>query len=183
MESSTGSITRWLNGRPEASGGDPELVSRLYESLCEIARVQRAKGRGADLATGDLVHEAYLKLFVGEERSWRNRAHFFGTAALAMQQVLVDLWRRDGVRRRHRKDLAVRSISDGASWLGPDRVDELVRLLDAYAAVESEGAEVVRLRFFTGLPMRDVAEMLGIPLRTAQRRYFVALGWLSDRLK
>lgn len=179
---SAGSITRLVNGLRGPGGDDPGLVPRLYEVLLGIARVQKSRlPTGGLLATSDIVHEAYLKMFSGRDSPWKNRAHFFGTAARAMQQVLVDHWRRDGVRRKHRERLAVSADGDGAA-IDPARLEELLACLERYATLEPSGAEIVRLRFFAGLGLREVAEVLEIPRRTAQRRYLVALGWLSVRM-
>ena len=178
----SGSITRLVNDLRDPGGEELGLVPRLYEVLLGIARVQKSRlPSGGLLATSDIVHEAYLKMFAGRDSPWKNRAHFFGTAARAMQQVLVDHWRREGVRRKHRERLAV-SAEDGVPGIDPARLEELLASLDQYATLDPSGAEIVRLRFFAGLGLREVAEVLGIPRRTAQRRYLVALGWLSVRM-
>lgn len=178
----SGSITRLVNGLGRSSGADACLVPRLYEVLIEIARMQKTRlPTGGLLTTSDIVHEAYLKMFLGRESAWRNRAHFFGTAARAMQQVLIDHWRREGVRRRHRERVAL-PAEIGPPGIDPSRIEELLDFLDRYAAFEPTGAEIVRLRFFAGLGLSEVAEALAVPRRTAQRRYLVALGWLSVRM-
>jgi RNA polymerase sigma-70 factor (ECF subfamily) len=180
--SASGSITRLVNGLGTPPGADAFLVPRLYEALLGIARVQKMQlPAGGLFTTSDVVHEAYVKMFAGRPSPWQNRAHFFGTAARAMQQVLIDHWRREGVRRRHRDLLAVPAES-GSDGIDPGRIEELLGLLDRYALIEPTGAEMVRLRFFAGLGLTQVAEVLGVPRRTAQRRYLVALGWLSVRM-
>lgn len=178
----SGSITRLVNGLVAARESETTLVPRLYEVLLGIARVQKARlPSGGTLSTSDVVHEAYLKMFHGRDARWQSRGHFFGSAARAMQQVLIDHWRREEIRRKHQPAMAA-SRAAGTVDIDPARIEEMLVLLDAYAGLEPSGAEIVRLRFFAGLSLREVAEVLDIPLRTAQRRYLVALGWLSMRM-
>ena len=178
-----GSITRLVNGLDGTGpGADPVLVPRLYEVLIGIARVQKTRlPTGGLLATSDIVHEAYIKMFTGRGARWQSRAHFFGSAARAMQQVLIDHWRREAVRRKHLERANPAEEIEPPAF-EPARIEELLGFLDRYAGIEPTGAEIVRLRFFAGMGLAEVAETLGVPRRTAQRRYLVALGWLSVRM-
>lgn len=188
MSSDPGSITSLVNGI--ASGGhspvDP-MLGRLYGELAAMARNRvRSAGLDGEIRTGDLVNEAYLKLFAGAAAGpWQNRAHFFGSAARAMQQVVIELVRRVSVRRKHASRLAIPvEFEEGTSVPVPAPL--VLRLLDELERADPEAAEVVRLKIFAELDMKQIAEVLGLPLRTAQRKWTIgralAHAWLSGRM-
>lgn len=189
METGPGSITTLVNEIPRqgAMAGDPR-VARLQAELAAMARERvRALGVGAELRTGDLVNEAYLKLFArGDAAPWESRRHFFGAAARAMQQVVVDLVRKLEVRRAHAPKIALPAdLRDKTSHALP--LQTVLRLLDALEEADPVAAEVVRMRVFSGLSIEDTAQVLGLSLRTAQRKWTIgralARSWLVARME
>ncbi len=180
----SGEVTRLLRA---ARSGDREafdqLLSRLYDELRNVARWQlRREAAGHTLNTTALVHEAYLKL-VGQEVDWRDRAHFRAVAARAMRQVLVDHARRRGAVKR------------GGDWqrttLDDERLpvevghDQLIALNDALERLESLDTrlrQVVECRFFGAMTEAEVAEVLGVTVRTVQRDWVKARAWLYKEL-
>lgn len=172
-----------------ADQGDMEaaeaLVPVVYEELKGIAHAQlRRLPPGQTLQTTALVHEAYLRLTGGSFDSASGTAYFFGAAARAMRLVLVDRARRKSSRKRggDRQRL-------GDEWvdrLGTlDAHDDLLDLNEALDRLEREDlqkARIVALRFFAGLEMREVAAIVGLPLRTVEREWRFARAWLKAEL-
>ena len=164
--------------------GDPDAAGRLwpvvYAELRKLAAAQMAKERpGQTLDATALVHEAYLRLAVDQDRSFANRRHFFGAAAQAMRRILVEAARakgrekRGGGRKREQADL------DALVAGGSD--EDLLALHDAleqFAAVDPVKAKLVELRFFAGLTLPQAAECLDISPSTADRGWRYARAWL-----
>jgi RNA polymerase sigma factor (TIGR02999 family) len=189
MESGPGSITTLVNEIPQrgALAGDPR-IARLQAELAAMARERvRSLGAGSELRTGDLVNEAYLKLFArGDATPWESRRHFFGAAARAMQQVVIDLVRKLEVRRAHAPKIAVPvELRDKTSHALP--LQTMLRLLDALEEADPVAAEVVRMRVLSGLSIEDTAQVLDLSLRTAQRKWTIgralARSWLVTRME
>ncbi|HZW11088.1 MAG TPA: ECF-type sigma factor [Phycisphaerales bacterium] len=169
-------LTRVLNGdhRPDAD----QLYARVYGELRAMAAAQlRRESGGQALETTVLVHEAWLKL---AGQGWESRRHFFGAAARAMRQVLVDQAR----TRRGRRREEVRGATTIAAPGEPDPLDVLAldEALDHLARHDERAAAVVTLRFFGGLEMAEVAEALDSSLRTVERDWAHARAWLLKRL-
>lgn len=172
-------LTRAINALAsgEAFDAADPIVRQLYEELHALASARVSRDPRATLEPTDLVHEAFLKLFRPQSKQWESRRHFFGSAARAMQQVLIDRWR------------SCRGDGIPLEWLGErggaaidcnlDRLSESLRSLE----IESpELADVVRLRVFAGLSSTQTAEVMGIPERTAKRRFAFAKTWLWNDL-
>jgi RNA polymerase sigma factor (TIGR02999 family) len=169
--------------------GDPNAASQLfplvYGELRRLA-VQKLASESPDqtLQPTALVHEAYLRL-VGEaaDRNWEGRGHFFAAAAEAMRRILVESARRKKAEKhgggRHRVDL------DESLLAAPETREDLVALDEALtrlAASDGQAAELVQLRYFAGLPLPEVAQILGISPRTADRLWAFARAWLHQEL-
>jgi RNA polymerase sigma factor (TIGR02999 family) len=170
--------------------GDPHAASRLlplvYEELRRLAAAQLAREPGGQtLQPTALVHEAYLRLLGARGGPhWDNRGHFFAAAAEAMRRILIDNARRKhrpkhgGNRRRTAGDVAAPRPE-----MSPEDLLALDEALDKLAREEPARAELVKLRFFAGLTMPEVAEALGISLATAERHWTYARTWLYAELK
>jgi RNA polymerase sigma factor (TIGR02999 family) len=159
------------------------LLPLVYEELRRLAAVHLAREpSGQTLQPTALVHEAYLRL--RGARHWDNRGHFFAAAAEAMRRVLIDNARRKrrpkhgGNRRRVFGDIAAPRPS-----IPPEDLLALDEALDKLATEEPAKADLVKLRFFAGLTMPEVAEALGISLATAERHWTYARTWLYAELK
>jgi RNA polymerase sigma factor (TIGR02999 family) len=147
------------------------LVPIVYEELRVIAhRHLAAREGGGTLQTTGLVHEAYLKLVDQSRAQWNDRAHFFALASLVMRHVLVDrakarfTLKRGGVRRRITLDEEQIAIDDQ-----PEALLQLHEAMNRLAEVEPRLAQVVECRFFGGLTEEEIAEALGVTVRTVQR--------------
>lgn len=180
-----GDVTRLLDA---AAAGSKTAVGRLlnvvYDELRRLAQGCLDHERpDHTLQATALVHEAYLKLVGQNSLGFRSRAAFFGAAATVMRRILVDHAR--AKRREKRGGDAVKVTLDDALALAEQRADNLPALdeaLTALAALDPRKARLVELRFFAGLSMPDAAEMLGIPLRSAERDWTMARAWLRRRL-
>jgi RNA polymerase sigma factor (TIGR02999 family) len=157
--------------------------SALYDELKRLARRQ-LRIVNATLNTTELVHESFLKLGHDTDSSWENRAHFFGAAARAMRQVLVDLARRRSAAKRGG---AWRAVSLNDAQIGIEiRLDEIVALdgaLEQLDAADERLRRVVELRFFGGMREHDIARMLGVSTRTVERDWLKARLFLLEALR
>jgi RNA polymerase sigma factor (TIGR02999 family) len=179
-----GDATRLLNddqGDPRAA---EELLPLVYDELRRLAAHRLAQeATGQTLQATALVHEAYLRL-VGDGRSaWANRRHFFAAAAEAMRRILVEQARRKR-RVRHGGGKRRVGLEQACPLVLPPSLDLLAldEALTRLAALDPARAEVVKLRFFAGLTMPEVAQALGISLPTAERYWAFARTWLYAEL-
>jgi RNA polymerase sigma factor (TIGR02999 family) len=159
----------------EQPSADPDLYRRVYAELKRMARHHLRGSDGVTLSTTELVHEAYLKLH--GHADWQGRAHFFGAAARAMREVLVDFARRRGARKRGGDATRV-SLSEGDVALDV-QLDDILALdeaLDRLGLVDERLRRIVELRFFGGFSEREVSELLAVTPRTIER------DWLKARL-
>jgi RNA polymerase sigma factor (TIGR02999 family) len=169
-----------------ADEGDPQAAEQLlplvYDELRHLAAAQIARETpGQTLDATALVHEAYLRL-VGE-RQFADRRHFFRVAAEAMRRILIDRARRK--QRIKHGGRRVRVPLSDVEPLDAAPAEELLALdaaLDRFAAVEPVKAELVKLRYFAGLPEQEAATALGISRATASRYWTYARAWLIDAL-
>jgi RNA polymerase sigma factor (TIGR02999 family) len=139
---------------------------------------------GQTIQATALVHEAWLRLVGTDKSSWAGRRHFFRSAALAMQQILVEIARRKRAVR-HGGD-QVRVSLDQMEIPSTNDSEEFLLVQDALEHLEQEDrdmAEIVRLRYFIGLSKSDVAELLGLSVRTVERRWDYAKAWLCRELE
>jgi RNA polymerase sigma factor (TIGR02999 family) len=170
--------------------GDPhaaeQLLPLVYDELRKLAAHRLASEKpGQTLQPTALVHEAYLRLVGGEQVSyWNSRGHFFAAAAEAMRRILIDNARRKGRQkrggtRRQRVDL------DSVDLISQTTPDELLLLDDALAALtaeEPEAGQLVKLRYFAGLSVEQVAELLGLSRTTAYEHCAYARVYLQNEL-
>ena len=180
-------VTRILSA---IEAGDPhaaeQLLPLVYDELRKLAAQQLAQEKpGQTLQATALVHEAYVRLVdVDTPQPWNSRGHFFAAAAEAMRRILIDNARRKhrpkhgGNRRRVAGDVAA-----PRPGMPPEDLLALDEALDKLAREAPAKAELVKLRFFAGLTMPEVAEALGISLATAERHWTYARTWLYAELK
>jgi RNA polymerase sigma factor (TIGR02999 family) len=151
----------------------------------------RGERAGHTLQTTELVHEAYLRLRGGEAAGWQNRRHFFAAAAEAMRRILIDRARaRQRIKRGANRDgsppqrlaLDLQEVAELADDRDPAAILALDRAIEALAEVDSRLSATVKLRFYAGLSVEDVAATLGVSPRTVKRDWSFARAWLFDRL-
>jgi RNA polymerase sigma factor (TIGR02999 family) len=162
------------------------LLPLVYEELRRIAAAKMAHAQaGHTLQPTALVHEAWLRL-VGEpvEQRWNNRGHFFAAAAEAMRRILVERARRKAAVIHggglQRIDLEAVDLAQETS---SDILLALDEALTALAERDPTAAELIKLRYFVGMPNAQAAEMLGVPERTAKRAWAYARAWLYREIQ
>ena len=181
----TPDITRLLRAwRDGDSAGLEKLAPWVYDELRRIARHHmRRELPGNTLQPTALVNEAYLRLMDAQKIDWRDRTHFFAVASRIMRRVLVDAARTRLADKRGGG--APRAVFDEAIDTAAERGVDLVALddaLDALEAVHPRKAQVVELRFFSGLVADEIAEVLGISTYTVTRDWTFARTWLKAEL-
>ena len=170
--------------REEPCAAD-ELLPLVYDELRRLAksRLDRA-APGQTLQATALVHEAWLRVVGDEDPGWNCRAHFFGAAARAMRNILVDQSRRKSSQKRGGNRLRVDDVMlEGVGTR--DLVQEMLVLDEALDRLEARDplkAKIVELRFFTGLTMREVAEVLDLSLTRVEQEWRFARSWLQKEV-
>ena len=180
-EQATRLLIDWSNGNRDAAAG---LMPLVYDELRRLARgyLQRERGDHTLQATG-LVHEAYLRLVDQKTTTWKNRAHFFGVAAQLMRRILVDHARRHRSEKRGGDRTKVEF--DEALMPAAPRDLDVIALDDALqdlAKLNPQHSQVVELRFFGGMSLEEVAEVLAVSPRTVQREWRMARAWLRRQI-
>jgi RNA polymerase sigma factor (TIGR02999 family) len=180
-------VTRVLSA---IEGGDPhaaeQLLPLVYDELRKLAAQKLALEKpGQTLEATALVHEAYLRLVdTKKAQHWDSRPHFFAAAAEAMRRILVERARRKG-RIRHGGGLRHANLFDQEVPAPAD--DEQVLLLDEaltrLAAARPQAAELVKLRFFSGLTLEEASSILDLSPRTARRLWVFARAWLRREME
>ena len=178
-------ITRLLQ---EWRGGDQEALVELMPMVIDELR-QIADGHFAREPSGHtlqptaLVNEAYLKLVTTERIDWQCRGQFFAVAARLMRQVLVDHARsRRAVKRGggvHRTAVDFDHIAAESRGIDVLALDEA---LQEMKRINPEGCRIVEMRYFTGLTIEEIAEVLGVSSSTAKRKWRTARTWLNREL-
>ncbi|HTS02180.1 MAG TPA: sigma-70 family RNA polymerase sigma factor [Thermoanaerobaculia bacterium] len=177
----TALLRAWSRGD---AGASDRLLPLVYRHLRRLAAAQMRRERADHtLQPTALVHEAYLKL-VDRHLSWKDRGHFYGVAARAMRQVLVDHARRRdaGKRGSGRQRVAIET----ADIAVPPRAIDLLALdrsLRDLAQLDERQARLVELRLFAGLSVQESAEVLGCSSATASRDYRHAEAWLRRQMR
>jgi RNA polymerase sigma factor (TIGR02999 family) len=167
----------------EIRGGSPEAMDRLFQAV--YGELHRIAGRqlqgerpGHTIGTTGLVHETYLKLADQTRVQWQDRSHFYRVAAVAMRRILVDYARRHRAKRRGGE---LQRITLDESATAAERGETLLALdeaLERLAGMNPRLSQVVECRYFGGLTEQETAEALGVTLRTVQRDWAKARGWL-----
>lgn len=163
-----------------------ELLPLVYQELRTLARARMARERpGHTLEPTGLVHEAYLRLLEGTNPSFNDRAHFFAAAARAMQRILVERARRYAAVKHGGGKRRVTLDGERAAMAADYRADDVLAVdqaLRRLEALDAKMAELVRLRFFAGMKMDEVAALLDRPLRSVERMWTAARAWLQREL-
>ena len=172
-----------------ANGGDATATERLLELLYgELERLARRQlaghRRGTLLDTSDLVHEAYLKLVAGASLPAGGRDHLLAVAARAMRQIAIDNARARAAQKRGGGVKPVTLDENNAMAAGPDAdLMALDQALDRLAELNPRLVQVVECRYFAGLTEEETAQTLDISVRTVQRDWIKARGWLRREME
>jgi RNA polymerase sigma factor (TIGR02999 family) len=174
-------LQRFGEGDPKASEG---LMSLLYSELHRLAEFYMSDQPGGHtLQATALVSEAYLRLLGSRDRTWNSRRHLMTAAAKAMRCVLVDHARKRADRTAMETDF--RALDRVLVTYESRAVDLLAleRALEELAQHSPRMAQAVELRFFAGLEMDEVADILEMPKRTLEREWELTRAWLYERVR
>ena len=172
----------------ELSDGKREVVDEIlpliYGELKRIAaNYLRRERSDHTLQPTALVNEAYIKMIDITQVSWQNKAHFIGVAANQMRRILVDHARERNAQKRG-GELQIVTLNEEIDK-GDETSADLIALdeaLDELAKMDTVKARIVELRYFGGLTMDEVAEVLGVSTITVKRHWKMAKAWLYGRL-
>jgi RNA polymerase sigma factor (TIGR02999 family) len=180
-------VTRILDSVAQGDPGAAEkLLPLVYEELRHLAAHKMAgEAPGHTLQPTDLVHEAWMRLTAGKEPHWENRAHFFGAAAEAMRRILVQRARkRTALKRGGRADcVSLDEMEIPMVAVDDERLLAVDDALEKLAAIHPRKAELVKLRYFTGMTFEEAAAVLGIAVPTAKEWWAYARAWLAVALR
>jgi RNA polymerase sigma factor (TIGR02999 family) len=158
-----------------------DLLPAVYDELRRLAAALTQEVRpGQTLQATALVHEAYLRLVGDHDPGWQGRRHFFGAAARAMRQILIEQARRKGSHKHGGHGQRV-ELAEGMAFIEPP-ADDLLALDEAIQKLHAEKphlAELVMLRYYTGLSVEETAAVLGESVRTIYRDWRFARTWLA----
>ena len=183
--SSVAEITRTLiaigNGDRVAAERLMPLVYDRFRSLA--AGYMRRQPSGHTLRPTELVHEAYLKLVDREGSDWRSRSHFLAVGGMAMRQILVDHAKYKNRQKRGGGFERITLVED--KILSPRKSLDVLSIheaLDKLAELNKRQAKMIEMRFFGGLSVEEVAEVMGISERSVRREWVACRAWLRKEL-
>jgi RNA polymerase sigma factor (TIGR02999 family) len=173
---SSGKITQLLKAAQQGDSVENDLLPLVYDHMRRLARsFMVSQNAGHSMQPTDLVHEAYLKLVRKEDASWQNRRHFMAVAGRAMRCILVDHARSKG--RMKRKAGEKREPLDHIVQGYEDRSIDILALNESLEKLSQQDprlVQIVELRFFSGFPAKEIAEILNLSTRTVERDWKVA---------
>ena len=178
----TTTLLEAARGRKDAAD---QLLKLIYPELRALAESYLRRERaGHTLSATSLVHEAYLKLIEQSRAQWTDRAHFFALAAQAIRRILVDYARTRNREKRGGGAAPIELHPDAAATLNQN-LDfvELHEALEKLAALSPRQADIVELRFFGGMSLDEIAEVLNTSPRTVDGDWAMARAWLKAQLR
>ncbi len=174
-----------MSERDQGAGELDQMLPLVYDELHRLAAGYLSRERpGHTLQPTALVHEAYLRLIGQRQVDWRNRAQFLGVAAGMMRRILVNHARDRNAAKRDgaREQVSLSLVGDDGSAADVDLI-ALEDALERLAAHDARKARVVELRFFGGLTVDEVAEVLDVSRATVEREWTFARAWLYDAME
>ena len=182
-------VTRILNAIEQGDNkAADELLPLVYEELRLLAAQKMAKeSPGQTLQATALVHEAYLRLVEAKDQNWNSRGHFFKAAAEAMRRILVESARKKerlkrGGDLKKEVNFQIDTLESQINLSTGDLI-ALDEALTRLANEDSALADVVHLHCFAGLPLIQVADIMSVSSRTAERHWSFARAWLRRELR
>ncbi len=144
----------------------------------------RRQPSGHTFQTTDLIHEAYVKIAGGEQRNWQSRSHFFGVAAKAMRHILVDYARsKHNQKRGGWQERVTLAENMRATNQSSEDIVALDEALNRLSALDDRKVRVVEMKFFAGLKVAEIADVLKVSPETVKRDWSFAQTWLLRELQ
>lgn len=177
----TAKLVQWSNG-------DQAVMDDLYpvieSELRRLAKSVRRIERGDTMCTTALINEAYMRLINQNRATWKNRSHFFAIAAKMMRRVLLNHLR--DRRRQKRGGGAIHISLSEVAVISEEKSNEVLALDEALTklfGVDQRMAEIVEMRYFGGMTVGEVAEVLRVAKVTVMRDWRMAKGWLYHEMR
>ena len=185
MSQETGEVTTLLRAMKsgDAAAAD-RLLALVYKELHVLAeKYMRRERPDHTLQATALINEAYMRL-VGNDTDWQNHQHFVGVAANVMRRVLVDHARAHNAGKRG-GDLRRVEFEEGIAFSAERSIEVLAvdEALTELGNLNPRQAQVVEMRYFSELSEEQIAALLNVSVRTVQRDWLLAKGWLSERVR
>jgi RNA polymerase sigma factor (TIGR02999 family) len=181
LEPVTELLIRWRAGDQHAL---QQLIPIVYKELRDVPRCQLQRERpGHTLQSAALVHEAYLRLLQQKPFEAENRAHFLAVTSRLMRQILVDYARS---HRALKRGAELKVDLNAALVVSLERSGDLLALdeaLNQLSRMDEQQGRIVEMRFFGGLSIEEIGEVLGLSRSTVKREWNVAKAWLSRQLR
>ena len=177
----TGLLVDWSNGDQTALD---KLLPLVEQELHRLAHIHmRRENRDHTLQTTALVNEAYLRLIDQNKTRWQNRAHFFAIAATIMRRILLNYARDQHREKRGGKAVQISLSKVSIASFGlPEELIALDEALQRLASEDERKSRVVELRYFGGLEIEEIAEVLGVSAITVMRDWRFAKAWLKRKM-
>jgi RNA polymerase sigma factor (TIGR02999 family) len=178
-------LRAWSDGSEEAS---EEFIRAVYSELRKRARYQLRRERANHtLQTSALINEAYMRMVDQRSVKWQSREQFFALAARLMRRILVDhaKTRQRQKRGGNAENIALEDVTPIFAAGEVEQVDliALDEALERLAALDQQQVQIVELRYFSGLDVKETADVLGISPTTVKREWAVARAWLKHELE
>jgi RNA polymerase sigma factor (TIGR02999 family) len=176
-------------GSTTVEGPGQEMVQKLYHELRRLAgaKLGRMPGAGQTLQPTALVHEAYMRLSRNPDKIWQGRRHFYRAAAVAMRHILIERARAKKSARHgggwQRTEITI-SLADHEDrlFLAPEDVLTLDRALHKLGTEFPELVELALMRYFCGLTVPEIADLMGVTTRTIERKWSFTRAWLLTEI-
>jgi RNA polymerase sigma factor (TIGR02999 family) len=176
-------LIRWNQGDSKAL---EELMPLVYGELRRLAiNYLRRERHNHTLQPTALVNEAYLRLVDQRSPNWKNRGQFYGIAAQLMRRILVDHARQRNAEKRGGSNQQKISLTNATGVAGSPDIEVLAvnEALEELAVFDPQQARIVELKFFGGLSIEEVAEVVGVGHATVEREWKLARAWLRRKLE
>ncbi|MCA8892790.1 MAG: sigma-70 family RNA polymerase sigma factor [Hyphomonas sp.] len=170
-------LQAWRNGDTQARDA---LFNLLYVELRQVSAALLRAERNNSLSTGDLVNEAVLRLIKLEQIEWTDKSHFLALSARAMRRILIDHARKKNSDKRYHHKVTLVTRVEGVSQRFD--MDLLEKSLIRLGVIDPDKAEIVELRYFGGMSLQEIAEVVGASESTVKRQWRVARAWLLDAM-
>lgn len=171
-------LSAWRSGDTTARD---DLFTLLYSELRQVSAALLRSECNSSLSTGDLVNEATLRLIRLEQIDWVDKSHFLALSARAMRRILIDHARKKKSDKRfHHKVTLVTRVEGVEQRLD---IEVLEKALIRLTVIDADMANIVELRYFGGMSVQEIAEVVGTSQSTIKRQWRVARAWLLDAMK
>lgn len=170
-------LQAWREGDTEARDA---LFKLLYVELRQVSAALLRAESNSSLSTGDLVNEAVLRLIKLDQIEWADKSHFLALSARAMRRILIDHARKKKSGKRYHQKVTLVTRAEGVSQRFD--MDLLEKSLIRLSVIDPDKAEIVELRYFGGMSLQEISEVVGASESTVKRQWRVARAWLLDAL-